>query len=150
MHQDDNFGFSAGDKPDKKSREAEYEVQKSAAHRALKKAMRPELINRLDAVLVFHPLTKKQVEQIFNNLIEDLRKRLATKHLGIKVSDKAKTWLIDVGYDPKNGARPLRRAIEDHVESLISDAIISGDLQPGDIAMIDRKKDKLTLTKAKE
>ena len=77
--------------------------------RALKKAMRPELINRLDAILVFHPLTKKQVEQIFDNLIEDLRKRLATKHLGIKISDSAKAWLIDVGYDPKNGARPLRR-----------------------------------------
>ena len=150
MHQDDNFGFSASTKSDKKSREAEYEAQKSAAHRALKKAMRPELINRLDAVLVFHPLTKAQVERIFDNLIEDLRKRLATKHLGIKISDKAKAWLINIGYDPKNGARPLRRAIEDHVESLVSDAIIKGELASGDIVMIDLKKDKLTLSKTKE
>lgn len=112
--------------------------------------MRPELINRLDAVLVFHPLTKKQVEQIFNNLFEDLRKRLATKHLGIKISDKAKAWLINIGYDPKNGARPLRRAIEDHVESLVSDAIISGEAISGDILMIDLKKDQLTLKKVKE
>ncbi|MBR5620960.1 ATP-dependent Clp protease ATP-binding subunit [Candidatus Saccharibacteria bacterium] len=149
MYQDDDFGFSAK-RDDKKSREAEYELQKSAANRALKKAMRPELINRLDAVLVFHPLTKKQVEQIFDNLIEDLRKRLAAKHLGVRVSDKAKAWLIDVGYDPKNGARPLRRAIEDYVESLISDGIIDGSLKSGDIVMIDLVKDKLKLKIVKE
>ena len=149
MYQDDDFGFSAK-RDDKKSREAEYELQKSAANRALKKAMRPELINRLDAVLVFHPLTKKQVEQIFDNLIEDLRKRLAAKHLGVKVSDKAKAWLIDVGYDPKNGARPLHRAIEDYVESLISDGIIDGSLKSGDIVMIDLVKDKLKLKIVKE
>ena len=150
MYQDDDFGFAAHDKSDKKSREAEYEMQKAAASRALKKAMRPELINRLDAILVFHPLTKKQVEQIFDNLIEDLRKRLATKHLGIKISDKAKAWLIDVGYDPKNGARPLRRAIEDHVESLVSDAIIMEKVKAGDIINIDLKNKKLALSIAKE
>ncbi len=150
MYQDDDFGFAAHEKSDKKSREAEYEIQKTAANRALKKAMRPELINRLDAILVFHPLTKKQVEQIFDNLIEDLRKRLAVKHLGIKVTDKAKAWLIDIGYDPKNGARPLRRAIEDHVESLISDAIISEKLKTGDIINIDIKGNKLTLNTIKE
>ena len=150
MYQDDDFGFSASKKTDKKSRDAEYEIQKEAAGRALKKAMRPELINRLDAIIVFHPLTKKQVEQIFDNLIEDLRKRIATKHLGIKVSEKAKAWLINIGYDPKNGARPLRRAIEDNIETLISDAIISGKLKSGDIINIDLKKDKLTLSIGKE
>ena len=112
--------------------------------------MRPELINRLDNVLVFHALTKKQVEQIFDNLIEDLRKRISIKHLGIKVTPKAKEWLINIGYDPKNGARPLRRAIEDYVESLISDEIIAGKLQSGDIINIDLKKDKLTLNITKE
>jgi len=79
-----------------------------------------------------------------------LRKRLATKHLGIKITDKAKAWLIDVGYDPKNGARPLRRAIEDHVESLVSDAIISEKLKAGDIIKIDLKDKKLTLSTVKE
>lgn len=149
MYQDEDFGFTVHS-DDKKSREAEYEMQKAAANRALKKAMRPELINRLDAVLVFHPLTKKQVEQIFDNLIEDLRKRLATKHLGVRVSDKAKAWLIDIGYDPKNGARPLRRAIEDYVESLISDEIIKGALKSGDIVVIDLVKNELKLKVAKE
>ncbi len=150
MYQDDDFGFSAGKSDTKKSREAEYEIQKEAAERALKKAMRPELINRLDAVLVFHALTKKQVESIFDNMIEDLRKRLAVKHLGVKVSDKAKAWLINIGYDPKNGARPLRRAIEDNVETLISDAIISDKFKKGDIINVDLKKDKLILGVAHE
>ena len=150
MYTDDDFGFSGHLKATKKEREAEYERQKDAANRALKKAMRPELINRLDAVLVFHALTRHEVEQIFDTLIENLRKRLAVKSLGIKISDKAKAWLIDIGYDPKNGARPLRRAIEDNVESLISDAIISGKLSAGDIIKIDLQKNELKLTVGKE
>ncbi len=150
MYQDDDFGFAGEKRETKKSREAEYELQKEAANRALKKVMRPELINRLDAVLVFHALTKKQVEQIFDTLIEDLKKRLATKHLGIKVTLAAKAWLIDLGYDPKNGARPLRRAIEDHVESLISDAIIADQFKSGDIISVDLKKNELKLSTIKE
>lgn len=150
MYSDDDFGFSGHLKSTKKEREAEYERQKEAAMRALKKTMRPELINRLDAVLVFHSLTRHEVEQIFDTLIEDLKKRLASKSLGIKISDKAKAWLIDIGYDPKNGARPLRRAIEDNVESLISDAIISGKLSAGDIVKIDLVKNELKLVVEKE
>ena len=150
MSMDDDFGFSAHLKPTKKEREAEYERQKETAMRALRKVMRPELINRLDSVLVFHSLTKREVEQIFDTLIENLKKRLATKSLGIKITDKAKEWLISKGYDPKNGARPLRRAIEDNVESLISDAIIRGELKAGDIIKIDLTKNELKLSKIKE
>ncbi len=141
MYNEDNFGFrSATTKKDKKTRDAEYAVQKEAAMRALKKRMRPELINRLDAILVFHALTEKQVEQIFDTMLEDLRKRLATKSLGLKITPAVKSWLIKQGYDPKNGARPLRRAIEDHLETLISDAIIKGELEKGDIASVDITK----------
>ncbi len=150
IHREDDFGFSGEMKESKESREAEYEFQKEAANRALRKAMRPELINRLDNVLVFHALTKKQVEQIFDTLIEDLKKRLSVKHLSIKVSPKAKEWLINIGYDPKNGARPLRRAIEDYVESLVSDTIIEGKLNSGDIIDIDLKKNELKLSITKE
>ena len=142
MYNDDNFGFHS-DKPktDKKTRDAEYAVQKEAAMRALKKRMRPELINRLDAILVFHPLTEKEVSQIFDTLLEDLKKRLAAKSLGLKITPAVKDWLIKQGYDPKNGARPLRRAIEDHLETLISDAIIKGELDKGDIANVDITKE---------
>ena len=115
--------------------------------KALKKVMRPELINRLDNILVFHALTKKDVEKIFDNLINDLRKRLATKGIGLKVDEKAKEWLIKEGYDPKNGARPLRRKIEDEVESLLSEEIISEKLKKGDIPVLKLEKNKLKLVK---
>ena len=151
MYSDDNFGFSAKTKRDKKARDAEYALQKESAMRALKKHMRPELINRLDAVLVFHALTEKQVEQIFDTMLEDLKKRLATKSLGLRIDPKVKAHLIEIGYDPKNGARPLRRAIEDNLESIISDAIISGELKEGDIAEVSLEKNgRLKLSVGKE
>ncbi len=152
MYNDDDFGFHSDKvKTDKKTRDAEYAVQKETAMRALKKRMRPELINRLDAILVFHALTEKQVEQIFDTTLEDLRKRLAAKSLGLQITPAVKSWIIKQGYDPKNGARPLRRAIEDHLETLISDAIIKGELEKGTIAEIDLAKDgKLKLKVGKE
>lgn len=150
MYDDDNFGFAATKKKDKKAREAEYALQKETAMRELKKHMRPELINRLDAILVFHALTEKQVNQIFDTLLEDLKKRLSTKGVGLKISPEVKAHIIKIGYDPKNGARPLRRAIEDNLESLISDAIILGEVKKGDIAMIELKNGELKLKVGKE
>ena len=150
MYRESELGFSAKTAKDKKALEEEYEENKSYAMKALKKAMRPELINRLDAVLVFHALTRKNVEKIFDNLINDLRKRLAMKGLGLKIDDAVKEHLIKTGYDPKNGARPLRRAIEDEVESLLSEAIIDGELKKGDIALVKMVKGKLKLSVTKE
>ena len=104
--------------------------------------MKPELINRLDGILVFRPLSRANVEKIFDNLIEELRKRLAKKKLGLKIDQKVKDYLIELGYDPKNGARPLRRVIEDRVESLLAEEIIAGRLVEGDIAAVGLKKKK--------
>ena len=116
MYDDTEFGFGTKDKKSDKFIEEEYEASKNAAMKALKKSMRPELINRLDAIEVFHALTRKQVEQIFDNMISDL-----------------------------NGARPLRRAIEDYLESILSEAIISEQIKKGEIAVVDQKGDKLVL-----
>ena len=113
--------------------------------KALQKAMRPELINRLDAVLVFHALTKQNVEKIFDNLVGDLKKRLSAKNMSVKIEPEAKAYLIKNGYDPKNGARPLRRTIEDQVESLLSEAIINGTLKKGEIAVIKLVKNHLKM-----
>ena len=147
MYRESELGFSAKTKKDKKALEEEYEENKSYAMKALKKVMRPELINRLDSILVFHALTRKNVEKIFDNLIDDLRRRLATKGIGIKISDAAKDYLIEQGYDPKNGARPLRRKIEDEVESLLSEKIIAGELKKGDIPTLKLVNKKLKLVK---
>ncbi|MBR0431335.1 ATP-dependent Clp protease ATP-binding subunit [Candidatus Saccharibacteria bacterium] len=145
MFRESELGFIAKTAKDKKALEEEYEENKNYAMRALKKVMRPELINRLDNIIVFHALTKKNVEKIFDNLIDDLRKRLATKGIGIKIDEKAKDYLIKEGYDPKNGARPLRRKIEDEVESLISEEIIGEKLKKGDIPTLVYIKHKLRL-----
>lgn len=145
MYDDQEIGFNVKTARDKKKLDEEYENSKTAAMKALKKAMRPELINRLDAIEVFHALTRKQVEQIFDNMIEDLKKRLATKSVGLKVDKAAKDWLIKKGYDVKNGARPLRRTIEDQLESLISEAIITGKLGAGTILQATYEHGKIKL-----
>ena len=145
MYDDTECGFGTKDKKSDKFVEEEYEASKNAAMKALKKSMRPELINRLDAIEVFHALTRKQVEQIFDNMISDLKKRLAVKSFGLKLTKKASDFLIEKGFDPKNGARPLRRAIEDYLESILSEAIISEQIKKGEIAVVDQKGDKLVL-----
>lgn len=136
MYRESELGFVAKDIKQKRELNEEYEASKETAMRELKKVMKPELINRLDSIVVFHPLTHDNVERIFDNLLEELRKRLAAKKLGLKITPEVKKYLIERGYDPKNGARPLRRVIEDEVESLIAEQIIDGTLQPGDIAAI--------------
>jgi ATP-dependent Clp protease ATP-binding subunit ClpC len=147
MYRESELGFTAKTPKDKKALKEEYEENKAYAMKALKKTMRPELINRLDNIVVFHALTKKDVEKIFDNLIDDLKVRLAKKGIGLKVDAAAKEHLIKKGYDPKNGARPLRRVIEDEVESLLSEAIIGERLKKGDIPTLKLVKNKLTLQK---
>ncbi len=147
MYRESELGFTAKTPKDKKALEQEYEENKSYAMKALKKVMRPELINRLDNISVFHALTRKDIERIFDNLINDFKKRLATKGIGLKVDEKAKKYLIEEGYDPKNGARPLRRKIEDEVESLFAEEIIAGNLKKGDIPTLKLVNKKLILVK---
>ncbi|MBQ6396079.1 ATP-dependent Clp protease ATP-binding subunit [Candidatus Saccharibacteria bacterium] len=147
-YREDSFGFSEK-KDGKKSKQElarEYEESKEYAMKALKKHMRPELINRLDSILVFHALSEENVEKIFDTLIADLKKRLGSKNLGLKLDENVKKFLIDKGYDPKNGARPLRRAIEDNLESLLSESIINGDLKKGDVAVVSLDESKQTLS----
>ena len=142
MYRENELGFVAKGAKQKHELDIEYEASKETAMRALKKVMKPELINRLDGILVFRPLSRANVEKIFDNLIEELRKRLAKKKLGLKIDQKVKDYLIELGYDPKNGARPLRRVIEDRVESLLAEEIMAGRLGEGDIAAVGWKKKK--------
>ncbi|MBQ9017549.1 ATP-dependent Clp protease ATP-binding subunit [Candidatus Saccharibacteria bacterium] len=145
MYRESELGFAAKTAHDKKALAEEYEENKAYAMKALRKVMRPELINRLDSILVFHALTRSDVERIFDNLIDDLRKRLAAKGIGLTVTDAARDYLIEKGYDPKNGARPLRRCIEDEVESLLSEDLIAGKFVKGDIPTADIVKGKIKL-----
>lgn len=150
MYRESEMGFAAKTKHDAKELVAEHDANEAAAMKALRKLMRPELVNRFDAIVTFNALSEKNVEAIFANMIEDLKKRLATKSIGLEITPAAKKHLIEKGYDPKNGARPMRRVIEDEVETLLADNILSGKLNKGDIAKIEYKKGDFSLVKARE
>ncbi len=150
MYRESELGFSVKTKKDAAALEAEHAANEAAAMKALRKLMRPELVNRFDAIVTFNALTEKNVERIFNNMIADLKKRLAEKSIGLELTDAAKNRLIEKGYDIKNGARPLRREIQDELESLLADHILDGSLDKGNIAKVDFAKDEFTLTIAKE
>ena len=150
MYRESELGFTAKTKKDAKALEAEHAANEAASMKALRKLMRPELINRFDSIITFQALSEKDVSRIFNNMIEDLKKRLAQKSIGLQLTEATEKHLIEKGYDIKNGARPLRRTIEDELESLLADHILDGSLNKGDIARIDYKSGELTLKIVKE
>lgn len=150
MYREAELGFSVKTKHDKQELATEHAANEAAAMKALRKLMRPELVNRFDSIITFQALSKDDVEHIFDNMIEDLKKRLAAKSIGLQLTPATKRHLIEKGYDTKNGARPLRRTIEDELETLLADKILGGELDKGDIAKVDCQKKKLVLTIAKE
>lgn len=115
------------------------------AESQLKRFMWPELINRFDAVVTFHALTRRDVNKIFDLLLDELRRRLHLRGHGIEISSRAKHWLIEKAFDDKHGARPLRRTIESHVEHAIAEMMLVKDADKGDVFYIDIEKGKIQL-----
>ena len=150
MYRESELGFSVKTAKDEKALEAEHAANEASAMKALRKLMRPELVNRFDSIVTFNALSEKNVERIFDNMINDLKKRLATKSIGLELAPEVKKHLISKGYDSKNGARPLRRTIEDELESLLADKILDGTLNAGDIAKISMDKESLVVKVGKE
>ena len=116
---------------------------------AVKKTFRPEFINRIDEIIVFHELTEEQLRSIVNLMLEDLQKRLSERKLGVELTEAAKSWLAKEGYDPIYGARPLRRVIERHVENPLSTKLLRGELNEGDTVVVDLSDEGLTFTTKK-
>ena len=111
----------------------------------LRRMFRPELLNRLDEILMFHPLSKTDLSHITDNLMRSLSARLAEKDLSLHLTEEARSYIIDHGYDPVYGARPLRRFIQSHVETLIAKFIISSpDLAPGTVISVYPENGELT------
>ena len=118
---------------------------KTAYMEELKKMMRPELLNRIDAILVFNPLGIEEIEKIVDIQMRDINQRIAHKNLTIQLTPSAKHWLAEKGFDPQMGARPLKRTLQKYVEDTISEKLIAGEL-PWDSLLIvdlDKKADKL-------
>ena len=109
----------------------------------LRRAFRPEFLNRLDEVILFKPLTRENLEGIIDILVSSLRKRLAERSLSLEITDAAKSLIIERGYDPLYGARPLRRMLQSSVETLIARRILSGELAPDSTIVIDAEAGEL-------
>ena len=115
----------------------------SAVMAELKRAFRPEFLNRLDETVMFRPLTKENLTGIIDIIIASLRKRLSERGLGIEISDSAKELIIERGYDPLYGARPLRRYVQSSVETLIARRILSGDISADSTIVVDVRDGEL-------
>ncbi len=135
------FGVEEVDSPES------YEDMKSKVMGEVKETFRPEFLNRLDDIIVFHQLTKEEVYAIADLMIKELQERLQERRISIEVTQAAKDLLVQKGYDPKYGARPLRRTIERLVENAISDKILEGEFGRGDLIEIDAEDGEIKFHK---
>ncbi len=136
IRQDRSIGFAARSGVGNTESEA-YERMKNNVLDEVKRFFRPEFLNRIDGTVVFHSLNREHMNQIIPIELKDVTSNLIEKGIDLVVTDAAKDWLCEKGYDPVFGARPLRRVIQDHVEDKLSDAILSGQLGPADTAIVD-------------
>jgi ATP-dependent Clp protease ATP-binding subunit ClpC len=129
--------------------EGDEEKMKTDVNKALKENLLPELRNRIDDIITFHQLTKEHLKSIVDLLIREVEKRLAERKIKLEVNEEAKTWLVQKGYDPMYGARPLRRAIQKNVENPISTKILQGEFKEEDTIAISLKEDNLSFATLK-
>ncbi len=138
------LGFDLPKDEDVEERLAYDEMHKKLTE-AMKKVFRPEFLNRVDTIVVFHALSKEQISQIVELELAKLSKRLEEHEIKILVTDKAKARLADLGYDPEMGARPLRRVIQNKVEDQLSDELLLGQFAAGDEIVVDVEEDEIIL-----
>lgn len=145
MMKESSLGFRVESKKEENQLEEVHTENALAAREELDKIMRPELINRFDAIVTFKALTRKQVSKIFDNLLSELQERLIHKGIHLVVAPSAKKLIIAEGYDEKFGARPLRRAMQDILEHQIADGILSGEYEKGTVLKATAVKGKLVV-----
>jgi ATP-dependent Clp protease ATP-binding subunit ClpC len=140
----DQLGFDLRHDEDTEERQ-EYEKMQKKLTEALKKAFRPEFLNRVDSIMIFHALTRSQIAEIVDLELAKVALRLNEHEITIQTTDEARALLADLGYDPEMGARPLRRVIQNKVENQLSDALLAGDFKHGDAVLIDVADDEIVL-----
>ena len=121
------------------------EEAKQKVETLLKQSFRPEFLNRLDEIVFYKPLKKNEISKILELLIVDLEKRLSDKNIKLELSESAKSYLIDNGYDEVYGARPLKRFVQKKLETLIAKKILTGEIVPNSVVKIDCKNDELVI-----
>lgn len=137
------MGFSAGG--DESART--YEDMKNNVMGELKRTFRPEFLNRIDEIIVFHPLDQEHIKQIVGLMIDVLAKRLKQNSISVEVTDEAKAYLAKKGFDPVYGARPLRRSIQSLIEDRLAEEMLEGKVKTGDKVLIELNGEELTFNK---
>jgi len=130
-----SLGFTQGDE------KQNWERRADKVRDELKNVFNPEFLNRLDDVIVFHPLNREHISQIVSVLLKDVRKRLSEEELTLKLTDQATDFLVKHGYDEQYGARPLKRAIQKFIEDPLSEKILMGEFSKGDEIEVDVSTD---------
>ncbi|MFP6567729.1 MAG: ATP-dependent Clp protease ATP-binding subunit [Dehalococcoidia bacterium] len=144
IRQDRSIGFSARNESDSKSEE-KYNRMRDNVMDEVKRFFRPEFLNRIDGSVVFHQLSREHMTTIVGLMLNEVVSSLIEKGIDLEVSDDAKDWLCDKGFDPVFGARPLRRVIQDNLEDKLSDAILAGELGPADTAVVEVEDDDIVV-----
>ena len=140
------LGFSTSDDESKDK----YEKLKETVSEEMKKAFRPEFLNRIDETIVFSHLSKEEIRQIVDLMLKDLFKRLSERELSVEVSDEVKDHLAENGYSEAYGARPLRRLIQHKIEDQLAEEILSGKYANGDTIKIVLKDGKIAFEKGRK
>jgi ATP-dependent Clp protease ATP-binding subunit ClpC len=139
-----NIGFNVHRDEIKTEKEA-YEDMKKKVMSEMERMFRPEFRNRLDGVMIFSALTRSEIKQITDYQLRDVRLRLADKHMTITVTEEAKDFLADKGYDPDFGARPLRRVIQSYVEDPLSEGLLAEEFYPNDSLEVDLQDGEIVI-----
>jgi ATP-dependent Clp protease ATP-binding subunit ClpC len=142
LQKEASFGFSAVKTSDLDNLDELHKTNKDMVLEELSKTMRPELLNRIDKIIVFRALTRKDALKILDIQLEDLRSRLVKKGIGLQVSPKAKEYLMERGYDAHNGARPMRRLLQETLEDAIAGGLLEDSYHTGDVVTVNTKKNK--------
>jgi ATP-dependent Clp protease ATP-binding subunit ClpC len=150
LQKEAKLGFSADDDKDLENLDELHAKNQEDVRGELKKLMRPELLNRIDKIIVFRALTKKDALSIVDLQLDELRNRLVRKGISIDATKSVKEYLVEKGYDAKNGARPIRRLIQEEIENYLADKLISDELAKGSVVKINLKDDKLVYSVVEE
>jgi ATP-dependent Clp protease ATP-binding subunit ClpC len=138
------LGFRLSESSESVQLEKLHEENVQRVHDELKRMMRPELLNRIDKIIVFKSLGKKDVRKILDLQLDQLNTRLSKRHLAVQSTTKAKNYLVTAGYDPHNGVRPLRRIVQDEIEDYLAEALLKGEITAGDVVKVSTNKNKLS------
>ncbi|MBI4121922.1 MAG: AAA family ATPase, partial [Parcubacteria group bacterium] len=137
-----SIGFGS-DSSEKTEADRSYDEMRSRIQEVIRSEFKPEFLNRLDEIIVFHHLTAEHLRRIVDYQLDSVAKRLSNREIKITVSEKAKDYFAKKGFDPVYGARPLKRLLQHEILDLLAKRLIDGSVKAGDEVMVDAKKDKI-------